>query len=110
MEITNPKDYTLIISTENSFEEFYTAFISQGLHEVSTHKIVQLSEKFNTTITNLSLFLNVSNEHRNNSISFVIICTGIDIDEIPDEISVVPSVIEAEDVLEMDAIERDLGF
>jgi hypothetical protein len=110
MEISNPKDYTLIISTENSFEEFYTAFTTQGLHEVSTHKIVQLSEKFNTTITNLSLFLNIANEHRDNSMSFVVICNGIDIDQIPDEISVVPTIIEAEDVLEMDAIERDLGF
>lgn len=110
MEISNPKEYTLIISSENSFEEFYTAFFKQDLQKVSNHKIVQLSENLNTTITNLSLFLNVANEHKNNGMSFVIVCNGIDIDEIPDEINVVPTIIEAEDVLEMEAIERDLGF
>ena len=35
---------------------------------------------------------------------------GIDIDDIPEELSVVPTFIEALDMLEMDAIERDLGF
>ncbi len=110
MDISNPKDYTLITSTENSFKEFYTPFINQDLHKVSNHKVVQLSENLNTTITNLLLFLKVADEHRNNGISFVIICNGIDIDEIPDEINVVPTIIEAEDILEMEAIERDLGF
>ena len=42
--------------------------------------------------------------------SFVVICNGIDIDDVPDEINVVPTLQEAEDVLEMEAIERDLGF
>ena len=31
-------------------------------------------------------------------------------DKIPDELNVVPTLIEAEDLLEMEAIERDLGF
>ena len=110
MEITNPKNYTHIISTENSFDEFHTAFISQDLHKTSNHKIVQLSENLNTTISNLSLFLNIANEHKSNGISFVVICNDIDVDEIPDEINVVPTLIEAEDILEMEAIERDLGF
>ena len=110
MEISSPKEYTHIISTENSFEEFHIAFTSKSLHKASNHKIVQLSENLNTTIINLSLFLNVANEHRNSGISFVIVCNGIDIDEIPDEINVVPTIIEAEDILEMEAIERDLGF
>jgi hypothetical protein len=110
MEISNPKNYTCIISTESSFDEFHTAFTSQNLHQVSKHKIVQLSENLNTTIANLSLFLNVANEHKSNGISFVVVCNEIDIDEVPDEINVVPTIIEAEDLLEMEAIERDLGF
>ncbi|MBL4643121.1 MAG: hypothetical protein JKY44_05965 [Flavobacteriaceae bacterium] len=110
MEISNPKNYTLITSTEKSFEVFHAAFIRQDLHTVSNHKIVQLSENLNTTIPNLLLFLNVANEHKNNGMSFVIICNGIDIDEISDEINIVPTILEAEDILEMEAIERDLGF
>jgi len=110
MEISKPKNYTLISSTEKSFEVFHSAFIGQGLDTVSTHKIVQLSENLNTTTENLLLFLNVANEHRNHGISFVVVCNGIDIDQIPDEINIVPTILEAEDILEMEAIERDLGF
>lgn len=110
MEISIPKNYTLITSTENSFEAFYTAFIHQHLHTVNNHKVVQLSENLNTTVQNLLLFLNVANEHKNNGMSFVIICNGIDIDEISEEINIVPTILEAEDILEMEAIERDLGF
>jgi len=40
----------------------------------------------------------------------VIISKGINIDKIPEELNVVPTFTEATDILEMDAIERDLGF
>ena len=56
------------------------------------------------------LLLELSTSHRENGTSFVIVCKDIDIDEIPDEINVVPTFTEALDILEMDAIERDLGF
>ena len=35
---------------------------------------------------------------------------GIDIDAISEEINIVPTINEALDILQMDAIERDLGF
>ena len=56
------------------------------------------------------LFLNLSRTHKNNGTSFVIVCKGVEIDSIPEELAVVPTIEEALDVLEMDAIERDLGF
>ena len=56
------------------------------------------------------LFLNLSEIHKQNGASFVLICSEINIDAIPDEINVVPTFTEAIDILEMDAIERDLGF
>ena len=56
----------------------------------------------------ISLFLNIANDKRENGTSFVLIITGINIDDVPDEINVVPTMIEAFDTLEMDAIERDL--
>ncbi len=110
MEIENEKNHILIKATEKTFKEFYSAFVHQGLHKVSTHKIVQFSNNMDLVASNIALFLSVANEHKKSGISFVVICNGIAIDEIPDEINVVPSVTEAEDLLEMEAIERDLGF
>jgi hypothetical protein len=110
MDISIAKDYTLITSTEATFSEFFTAYTTANLDSDFSHKVVQLSENLNTTLQDLSLFLDIANNHRSNGISFVVICNGVDIDEIPDEINIVPTLTEAEDVLEMEAIERDLGF
>ncbi|MDH3323482.1 MAG: ribonuclease Z, partial [Flavobacteriaceae bacterium] len=42
--------------------------------------------------------------------SFVIVSDKVNLDGIPDEIIVVPTMQEAYDVIEMEEIERDLGF
>lgn len=55
-------------------------------------------------------FLNISNIHRGKKHSFVIVSETIDLDEVPDELLVVPSQQEALDIIEMEEMERDLGF
>jgi hypothetical protein len=55
-------------------------------------------------------FLEVSNLHRGNKRSFVFVCDAIPVDEIPLEMVVVPTIGEAADIIEMENIERDLGF
>ena len=54
--------------------------------------------------------MDLSTNHRGNGTSFVLVCNEVDIDEVPDEICIAPTFEEALDILEMDAIERDLGF
>lgn len=55
-------------------------------------------------------FLQISNKHRKAKHSFVIVTDKVNLDEMPDEIVVVPTMQEAYDIIEMDEIERDLGF
>ena len=110
MDIENENNHILIKATEKTFKEFHSAFIDKDLHKVSTHKIVQFPNNIEIVASDVASFLSIANEHKKSGISFVVICNGIAIDEIPDAINVVPSVIEAEDLLEMEAIERDLGF
>ena len=110
MKISQKDSYIFIDSTENSFLEFFEAYISKNINYKESHVVIQLSENLNTTLEDLSLFLSVATNHKSHGTSFVVICKEIDIDEVPDEINVVPTLLEAEDVLEMEAIERDLGF
>ena len=42
--------------------------------------------------------------------SFVIVATNVSIDEIDEKLIVVPTLQEARDIIEMEEIERDLGF
>lgn len=68
-----------------------------------------------TSLNKLSLqdvleFLELSNSHRKSKHSFVIVSDKIDLDQTPDEIVVVPTLQEAYDIIEMEEMERDLGF
>ena len=55
-------------------------------------------------------FLELSNTHRATKHSFVIVSNKISLEDIPDEIIVVPSNQEAYDIIEMEEMERDLGI
>ena len=52
----------------------------------------------------------MSNTHRQNGHSFVIVTNNIDIDSTPEELIVVPTLIEAKDIIEMEEMERDLNL
>jgi hypothetical protein len=62
------------------------------------------------TLEELLSFLKLSNMHRKNKKSFVIANDAINIDRVPEELQVVPTLREAEDIVQMEEIERDLGF
>ena len=64
--------------------------------------IVILSSLVNLTKSELSEFLLMSNSHRQNGHSFVIVTNNIDIDSTPEELIVVPTLIEAKDIIEME--------
>lgn len=66
---------------------------------------------FNTLeIGDLLEFLDMSNTHKGAGRSFVLVTDKLNYDEIPEEISVVPTLQEAKDLIEMEEIERDLGI
>lgn len=108
MLIAKKETYTLITMNESSVEEFHRSFVKEIKFHKNEHLILNFSESFNTSIREILLFLNIANDYRNNGTSFVIICSGLNIDSIPDEINIVPTMTEAIDVLDMDMIERDL--
>ena len=55
-------------------------------------------------------FLDLSNTHKAAGQSFVLVTDKLSYDEVPDELSVVPTIQEAKDLIEMEEIERDLGI
>lgn len=55
-------------------------------------------------------FLQISNTHRAEKHSFVIVSSKIDLDQAPEELAIVPTLQEAHDLIEMEVMERDLGL
>ncbi|NNL80277.1 MAG: ribonuclease Z [Flavobacteriaceae bacterium] len=74
------------------------------------HIIFNLSSLDSIELNSIVEFLDLSNRHRNSNHSFVIVTEQIDFDLVPDELVVVPTLQEAYDIIEMEEIERDLGF
>ncbi|GAA4299629.1 ribonuclease Z [Aestuariibaculum suncheonense] len=72
--------------------------------------IVVLTSLKPLSVQDIVEFLEISNTHRGSKQSFVIVTDKIDVDKTPDEIVVVPTTQEAYDIIEMEEMERDLGF
>ncbi len=69
--------------------------------------IIDLSE-LKITLKEILPFQKIANTNRENGTSFVIINTSVDIDTLPEEINVVPTLQEAIDVIDMDEMMREL--
>ena len=68
--------------------------------------IIDFSSNLNIDLDEILLFSQIAMDHKNNKKSFVMVSGGFDIDEI----IVVPTFKEAEDIIELEEIERDLGI
>lgn len=72
--------------------------------------IVNLFSFGKLTAGNVLEFLDISRTHRASGKSFVLVSNKVSYDEVPEEISLVPTLQEAKDIIEMEEIERDLGI
>lgn len=97
-------------SGEEGFHLFFNEFLKNNTNFKNVNLILDFSSIINIDLNKILLFSQLSETHRNNNKSFVIVCQGIEFDKIPDEIVAVPTFKEAEDIIEIEDIERDLGF
>jgi hypothetical protein len=92
-----------IIELVKKLEVIYSRFKNDNI-------VINLTSLNKLSTVDVVEFLKISNMHRKSKHSFVIVSDKIDLDDIPDEMIVVPTLQEAYDVIEMEEIERDLGF
>lgn len=110
MKIEKKDTYTLISSDESSLKVFQNSLFEKINDFETAHLILQISEDINIENTEFLLFLNVAEQKQENGTSFVIVNTTVDADDYPENLNIVPTLQEAEDILEMETIERALGF
>ena len=72
--------------------------------------VVDLTEKSDTTIADLKLFSDISKMQLKRKKSLVLVVKNVNFNTLPKSIFAVPTLQEAHDIIEMDEIERDLGF
>lgn len=110
MKTEKKEKYILISSDENSFSSFHNSFLEALPNLDKEHIILYISDKINATKEDFLLYLSIAEQKKENGTSFVIVNKVINIDDFPDNLNIVPTLIEAEDILEMEAMERELGF
>ena len=111
MKIEKKENYTVISPSETTFGDFFSTINAEISVYKNDHIFVDLLNTYAVNAEDLSIFTEISNKKKAAKTSFILIADSIEIDAIEDEtLSIVPTMQEAEDVLEMDAIERDLGF
>jgi len=111
MKINKHETFVLLEDEQIEIKTFISEIENILASEFQENNIVvDLLLNKSVTINDLESFLNLSNNHKETNHSFVIINDTIDPDDIPEELIVVPTLQEAEDMIEMEAIERELGF
>ncbi|MEP0266262.1 ribonuclease Z [Dokdonia sp.] len=111
MKITTTDTYTTLTDERDDVMDFasYLERIVPEKYE-ALNLVVDLLKYEALTLDQLIAFLALSNTQREAGKSFVVVNTGIDYDLVPEEMIVVPTLQEAEDIVQMEEIERDLGF
>ncbi|HWS60954.1 MAG TPA: hypothetical protein VN182_08500 [Flavobacterium sp.] len=90
------------------------SFLEKVTHEHKTFEkqniIIDIKAYKTLSVKEINSFLPLSKLHKKAKKSFVIVTQEIDFNAISDKLAVVRSLQEAHDIIEMEEIERDLGF
>lgn len=106
MKIVESDDFILISVEKSSFNE-----LESLLPKIQTnHLLIEFSEDITNLENNITFFLKTALDLKAKDKSFVIIKNDISINDFPEILNIAPTLQEAIDILEMENIERDLGF
>jgi hypothetical protein len=101
---------TVLKDTQGDFYFFLDNITNQHDSYKNQNLILDITHDKSITIQSIKAFAELSRLHCKGKKSFVIVAENIDFNAVPKSLVVVPSVLEAQDIIDMDEIERDLGF
>ena len=101
---------TVLKDTQGDFQLFLDNITNQHESYKNQNLILDVTHDKSISIQSIKVFTELSKMHCKGKKSFVIVAENIDFNAVPKSLVVVPSVLEAHDIIDMDEIERDLGF
>lgn len=108
MKTTSTEKYALLVA-ENSFEKFTTE-LKETFDGLNKQNIILDLSAIKATENEISTLTEFAEIQLENNLSFVVIVPSFDADAFDEELNVVPTLIEAQDMIDMDEMTRDLGF
>jgi len=110
MKVDHKGHTTIIKDTEGNTETFLKKLTDQYNTFKDTNLVLDITHDKSVDLDGIKLFKDLSKAHKKAKKSFVIVADGIDFNKVPSSLLVVPTLLEAHDIIEMEEIERDLGF
>lgn len=111
MKVKTEGNITVIKDSQEDIATFLEKITTQYKSFVLQNLILDLSKKLDTTVADVLLFADLSARHKKNGKSFVMVMNeSFDFNEATDKVMLVPTLQEAHDIIELEEIERDLGF
>ena len=111
MKINAHDNFVVVKENSNDLENF--VFLLKPLLPFQLkdkNLIIDLLDNKLMSLKDLLLFQNISDAHKEANKSFVIVNDALNANSLPEEIIVVPTLQEAEDMIEIEEIERELEF
>ncbi|WP_293893447.1 ribonuclease Z [Flavobacterium sp.] len=110
MKVEQKGHTTTIRNTQGNTAEFYQKLHHEYNSFKSQNIIVDLSLDKGLTMDDIKLFNDLIKTHTKGKKSLVLVANSVNFNTVPNNITLVPTILEAHDIIEMEEIERDLGF
>lgn len=109
MKVETKGHTTIIKDTQGDL----MSFVMKVTHEYKSFEkfniVLDLLLHQDLSVKDINSLLPLSKTHRKAKKSFVIVA-NVDYNKVSDKLLLVPTLLEAHDMIEMEEIERDLGF
>ena len=110
MKVEHKGHTTIIRDTQGKTADF----LQKLVHEYATYKsqnlILDISHDTALTMDDVKAFTDLAKTHKKEKKSLVLVSDHVNHNAVPKSIILVPTLLEAHDIIEMEEIERDLGF
>lgn len=110
MKVDQKGNTTIIRNTQCSTAEFLVKLSNEYNSFKDQNLIVDISLDNELHLNDVKSFSDLIKKHNKAKKSFVLVANDFDFNKVPSSIILVPSILEAYDIIEMEEIERDLGF
>jgi len=110
MKVTTKGHTTVIKDTEGDIVAFLEKINTQYASFKDHNLVLDISHDTTVDVKSIGIFSDLIKKHKKGKKSLVLVVEDIDYNKVPRSIVVVPTQLEAHDLIEMDEIERDLGF
>lgn len=110
MKVEHKGHTTIIKDTEGDSQAFLEKVTNQYASFKDVNLILDITHDKSVDLKSIKMFVDLAKKYKKAKKSFVIVAEEIEYNEVPSSLLVVPTLLEAHDMIEMEEIERDLGF